>query len=156
AEMQKCNTSGDKRKWAEMGLSGILNYNLDDQLLTETYDANGNATQVGSKTFTYDSENRLKTMNGGAVRIVYDGFGNRVAETVNGVTTQYLVEDDVNPTGYPQVMDELVNGAVTRSYTFGFQRISQNQLINSAWRPSFFGYDASGSVRQLTNLSGAV
>jgi hypothetical protein len=34
-------------------------------------------------------------------------FGNRVAKTANTVTTQYLVEDDVNPTGYPQVIEEL-------------------------------------------------
>ena len=111
---------------------------------------------MGTKAFTYDSENRLTTMNGGAVRIVYDGFGNRVAETVNGVTTKYLVEDDVNPTGYPQVMDELVNGAVTRAYTYGLQRISQNQTMSGTWTPSFFGYDGFGSVRQLTNLASAV
>jgi hypothetical protein len=34
--------------------------------------------------------------------IKYDAFGNRVAKTVNGVTTQYLV-DDLNPTGYRRV-----------------------------------------------------
>jgi hypothetical protein len=47
----------------------------------------------------------------------YDAYGNRVSKTVNGVTTQYLVEDDHNPTGYSQVFDELTNGAVTRTYT---------------------------------------
>jgi YD repeat-containing protein len=31
------------------------------------------------------------------VQIVYDGDGNRVAKTVNGVTTYFLV-DDLNPT----------------------------------------------------------
>lgn len=30
-------------------MSGILSYNLDDQLNSETYDANGNAVTVGSK-----------------------------------------------------------------------------------------------------------
>jgi len=137
-------------------MSSILNYTLDDELTSEIYDANGNAISVGGKTFGYDSENRLTTMNGGAVGIVYDGFGNRVAETANGVTTKYLVEDDVNPTGYPQVMDEIVNGAVTRTYTYGSQRISQNQVISGTWTPSFFGYDGAASVRQLTNLAGAV
>ena len=54
-----------------------------------------------------------------AVTIVYDGDGNRVAETVGGVTTKYLV-DTQNPTGYAQVVDELVGGgAVTRTYTYG-------------------------------------
>ena len=92
--------------------------------------------------------------------MVYDAFGNRVAKTVNGVTIQYLVEDDVNPTGLPQVVEELVNGVVTRQYTYGLQRISENLSPavtgNSAWTPSFYGYDGGGSVRQLINSAGAV
>jgi RHS repeat-associated protein len=94
-------------------------------------------------------------MNGGAVTIVYDGDGNRVSKTANGVTTQYLV-DDMNPTGYPQVVEELVSGAVTRQYTYGMQRVSQNQLISNAWTVSFYGYDGGGNVRNLTNSAGAV
>ena len=62
--------------------------------------------------------------------MVYDADGNRVAKTVNGVTTQYLV-DDLNPTGYPQVVEELAAAAVTRTYTYGLQRISQNQIIRT-------------------------
>ena len=85
--------------------------------------------------------------------MVYDAFGNRVAKTVNGVTTQYLVEDDVNPTGLPQVVEETVNGAVTRSYTYGLERISEAQPIQGAWTPSFYEYDGAGSVRQLTNAA---
>lgn len=86
---------------------------------------------------------------------IHDGIGNRVAKTVGGVTTQYLV-DDLNPTGYPQVFDELTGGTVTRAYTSGLQRISENQIVNSAWTPSFYGFDGFGTVRQLTNLSGTV
>jgi RHS repeat-associated protein len=71
------------------------------------------------------------------------------------VTTQYLV-DDLNPTGYAQVVEELVNGAVTRQYTYGLQRISEEQPINGPWTPSFYGYDGGGSVRQLTNASATV
>ena len=108
--------------------------------------ANGNAYQ-------YDSQNELVGMNGGAVRLVYDGDGNRVAKTVNGVTTRYLV-DDLNPTGYAQVVEE--TGGIARTYTYGLQRISENQVVNSTWTPSFYGYDGMGSVRQLTNSAGAV
>ena len=68
-------------------------------------------------------------------------------------TRQYLVEDDVNPTGLPQVVEETVNGAVTRSYTYGLERISEAQPINGAWTPSFYEYDGAGSVRQLTNAA---
>ena len=135
---------------------GSFSYNADDQLMNESYDANGNVLSTGGNSFTYDSENHLIAMNGGAVSILYDAFGNRVAKTVNGVTTKYLVEDDLNPTGYPQVLDELTNGAVTRTYTYGLQRISQNQILANTWTPSFYGYDGSGSVRQLTNAAGSV
>jgi YD repeat-containing protein len=137
--------------------SGSFGYNADDEVNTETYDANGNATQVGAKSFTYDSENHMTSMSGGGtvVTMIYDGDGNRVSKTVGGVTTQYLV-DDMNPTGYAQVVEELVGGAVTRQYTYGLQRISQQQFISNVWTPSFFGYDGGGNVRTLTNSAGAI
>lgn len=71
----------------------------------------------------------------------------------NGVVTRYLV-DDLNPTGYPQVVEE--TGSAPRTYTYGLQRVNENQIINGAQTPSFYGYDGMGSVRQLTNLAGAV
>jgi RHS repeat-associated protein len=54
------------------------------------------------------------------------------------------------------VVDELVGGAVTRTYAYGLERISENQQISAAWTPSFYGYDGHGSVRQLTNSAGVV
>ena len=139
-------------------------YNPDDQLASETYDANGNVTSTGGMSYTYDSENHMLTAsgNGKSISMIYDAFGNRVAKTVNGVTTQYLVEDDVNPTGYPQVIEELSGpigaGSVTRTYTYGLQRISQllspSLTGNSTWTPSFYVYDGGGSVRQLTDSTG--
>src|SRR5439155_19702972 len=91
----------------------------------------------------------------GTTSMVYDGDGNRVKETVGGVATNYLV-DTLNPTGLPQVLDETVNGAVTRTYAYGLQRISENQLNGSTWTPSFYGYDGHGNVRFLTNSTGTV
>ena len=70
------------------------------------------------------------------VTIVYDGDGNRASETVGGATTKYLV-DTLNPTGLPQVLDETVNGAVTRTYAYGLQRISENQLNGSTWTAGY-------------------
>jgi YD repeat-containing protein len=37
------------------------------------------------------------TATGTSASLIYDAFGNRVTKTVNGSTTQYLVEDDVKP-----------------------------------------------------------
>jgi len=94
-------------------------------------------------------------MNGGQVSLLYDGLGTRVAKAKQGVTTRYLV-DDLSPTGYPQVVEELTNGVVQREYTYGLQRISQNQSAQGVWTPSFYEYDGGGNVRLLTNSSGAV
>jgi len=46
--------------------------------------------------------------------------------------------------------------SVTRTYAYGLQRISQNQLSSSTWTPSFYGYDGHGSVRFLTNINSSV
>jgi RHS repeat-associated protein len=138
--------------------SGTWGYNSDDEVTSESYDTNGNVTSTGGKSFTYDSENHLMSMTttGTSVSVIYDGDGNRVAKTVNGVTTYYLV-DDLNPTGYAQVVEELSSaGAVERQYTYGLQRINENQPISNVWTSSFYGYDGGGSVRQLTNSAGAV
>ena len=130
-------------------------FNADDEISAESYDANGNVLTTGGKTFTYDSENHLMSMNGGAVQLLYDGDGNRVAKSVNGVVTYFLV-DDLNPTGYAQVLEELTAGAVSRTYTYGLQRISEEQVISNAWTPSFYGYDGGGTVRSLTNSAGTL
>jgi len=136
--------------------SGSFSFNADDQLSSEAYDQNGNVIAEGGKTFTYDSQNHLVSMNGAAATFVYDALGNRVAKTVDGVTTHYLV-DDLNPTGFPQVVEELNgSGAVTRMYSYGWKRISENQVISNQWTPSFYIYDGRGDVRQLTNSAGAV
>jgi RHS repeat-associated protein len=147
--------------------SGSWTFNAnDEQVSSESYDANGNVTSTDGMNYTYDSQNHMLTAsgNGKSISMIYDAFGNRVAKTVNGVSTQYLVEDDVNPTGLPQVVEELTGsfgaGVVTRTYTYGLQRISQNLSPavsgNSTWTPSFYVYDGGGSVRQLTNSNGTV
>jgi RHS repeat-associated protein len=135
--------------------TGSFTYDPDDRLNIETYDANGNILTSGGKTFAYDFANRLKSMNNGAVTIQYDADGNRVAKTVNGVTTRYLV-DDLNPTGYAQVVEELTGTTASRTYTYGLQRISQYQQTSNAWTPRFYGYDGSGTVRLLTDATGTV
>jgi RHS repeat-associated protein len=138
-------------------LPGSFTYDFDDRLNTETYDADGNTLTSGGKTFAYDFENRLKSMTAGSatVTIQYDADGNRVAKTVNGVTTRYLV-DNLSPTHLPQVVEEMSSAGVQRSYTYGLQRISQNQLTSNAWTPSFYGYAGGGTVRMLTDSTGTV
>jgi RHS repeat-associated protein/uncharacterized repeat protein (TIGR01451 family) len=133
--------------------SGSFSYDANDRLTSDTYDANGNTLLSGGISNAYDFENRL--VRHGAASIVYDGDGNRVMETVNGLTTQYLV-DDLNPTGYPQVMNEVLGGRLSRAYVYGPARVSETQFQGVSGVPSFYGYDAHGNVRFLTNAAGAV
>ena len=140
-------------------MAGIANqaftYNANDQLNTDAYDANGNTIGTDGKTYAYDGDNRLTSQNGVEVQIVYDGDGNRVAKTVGGVTTQYLV-DTLNPTGYAQVLEEIENGSVVRRYSYGSDLISQSLKVGPDWQTYFYGYDGHGSVRFLTDASGNV
>jgi len=87
--------------------------------------------------------------------MAYDGDGNRVSETAGTSTTKYLI-DDLNPTGYAEVLDELVGSSVTRTYAYGLQRISEDQLVSGNWTPSFYGYDGHGNARFLANSAGTI
>jgi len=140
-------------------LEGVLSatsaYDANDRLLSDTYDANGNTRSADGKTFDYDFENRIKSANNGAVRITYDGDGNLAAKTFGGVTTRYLV-DDLNPTGYSQVNEEIVNGEVQKQYTYGHTIVSQRRRLAGGWAVSFYSMDGHGSVRQLTDQAGIV
>ena len=133
--------------------TGLLSYDANDRVSTDTFDANGNTTINSGQTNVYDFENHL--VQRGGVTLVYDGDGNRVKETVAGVTTAYLVADQ-NPTGYAQVLDEIQGGAVTRTYSYGLELINERQTIAGTLTTSFYGYDGHGSVRFLTSSTGAI
>ena len=131
--------------------TGLLNYDANDRTSTDPSDSNGNLLLSGAGTNVYDFENRL--VQSGGVSLVYDGDGNRVSETVGATTTSYLVADQ-NPTGYAQVMDEIQNGTVSRTYSYGLSLIDQRLTANGQG-PFFYGYDGHGSVRFLTDSTGA-
>jgi RHS repeat-associated protein len=80
-----------------------------------TYDANGNTTADGTKTYEWDAENRLVTVKQGGntlASIGYDGQGRRAAKILGGLTTTYVSEG-------PQVLEEQpIAGAQTR-YIYG-------------------------------------
>lgn len=136
--------------------AGLSNYDTNDRLTTDTYDANGNTLLSGGVSRTYDFENRL-IEQGSNIQIVYDGDGNRISKTVGGVTTTYLV-DTANPTGYAQVVSESSSSGETRTYVYGLELISQHLVsISPALNlTSFYLYDGHGSVRALTNSAGTV
>jgi RHS repeat-associated protein len=130
-------------------------FDSNDRLVADTYDANGNTLASGGNTFGYEFEDRLTSYNAGAITYLYDGDGNRVARTEAGSTTRFLI-DDLTPTGYAQVAEEVVAGFVVRQYTHGLMRVSQRQNIGGTWTTSYYGYDGFGSTRQLLDGAGVV
>jgi RHS repeat-associated protein len=128
-------------------------YDANDRLTSDGYDGNGNTTSSTGSNYTYDFENHLTSADGGTIRYLYDGDGNRIAKTVGGVTINYLIDSN-NPTGSSQVVDELQGGILVRSFTYGYSLIAQR--TPGAGGPNFYQYDAQNSVRQLTNAAGSV
>jgi YD repeat-containing protein len=142
--------------------TGLLNYDANDRIATQVYDNNGNTINNGLQN-VYDFENHL--VQRGNVQIVYDGDGNRVQETVAGQSVFYLVAD-VNPTGYPQVLEEQDREGVPerKHYIWGLQGVGglQRVTVGSGFAiqdilvPFYFGLDGHGSVRYLTDPNGVV
>jgi RHS repeat-associated protein len=114
--------------------------------VTYTYDNNGNLRNDGVNTYTYDSANRLKTVSNQTTTIsyAYNGLGDRLQETVNGVTTTFVMD---LASGLTQALSD---GA--QDYIYGNGRIAQVNGTDT----EYFLSDALGSVRQLTDSTGAV
>jgi YD repeat-containing protein len=93
-------------------------------LNSDTFDNNGSTKISNGKAYNYDFENHLTSTSDG-ITVVYDGDGNRVSKTLNGLTTKYLVDTN-NLTGYAQVVEELVSGQVTKQYTYGLDLLSHS------------------------------
>jgi RHS repeat-associated protein len=131
-------------------------FTVDDRLASDGYDANGNTVRSSQGNDAYTTEDRIRSRNrpdGTVVSIAYDGDGVKVAETVGGVTTWFLV-DQQNPTGYSQTIEEIMNGAVVRSYLWGQALAPLAQTGAEGVR--YFGTDGHGSVRYLTDALGTV
>ncbi len=125
------------------------------------YDLAGNLIEKSSParkaTYKYDFDNRLISYSDetNQVAFEYDGNGNRISKTVNGVCTEYI-NDLVAPV--TQVLLKKVQGCwwkgeKTIRYTYGGSRISQS----ADGRTQFYLYDSLGrNVSNLVSSSGKV
>ncbi len=112
--------------------------------VTYTWDNNGNLLNDGTNGYTYDTANRLIAFSGPqAINYAYNGLGDRLQETVDGVTTTFRM--DLN-TGLTQALSDGTN-----TYLYGLERIAQ---VNAD--TEYFLGDALGSVRQMADEAGQV
>jgi RHS repeat-associated protein len=114
------------------------------------WDNNGNMTSFGSQTYTYDRANRLTQVVSGTLTtgFTYNGAGDRVAKTVDGVTTAYVLDPAA---GLTQVLQETTDGQTT-SYLYGHDLLAQYD--SGTW--AYHVDDGLGSVRQLADRAGQV
>jgi len=132
-----------------MGLRVVTERGCDGPL-SHTYDSAGNVTDYGDTTLTWDAENHLVGFSNqsSATSYQYNGYGDRYQQTVNDITTTYLLDYNTSLT---QVLAEITNNQTTAvAYLPG---IGQQQS-NGIWQYSVS--DGLGSTRQLLNGNGDV
>jgi YD repeat-containing protein len=168
----------------ELQNAGVTDYtgkefDPNDQFVGVAYDVNGNTLDEPlpspavspSAAFPdeYDFENRLTRRRDTTliIDLQYDGDGNRIRKIVRDtapepdiVTTTTYIVDELNPTGYSQVLAETsTQGTATTTirYTYGHDLISATIMPVTPYAPPsthWYGYDGHGSVRFLVTHQG--
>jgi RHS repeat-associated protein len=110
------------------------------------------------RTYTYDHANRLTQVVSGTLTTGFTypstgsgqatGAGDRVAKTVDGVTTAYVLDPAA---GLTQVLQETTGGQTT-SYLYGHDLLAQYD--SGTW--AYHVNDGLGSVRGLADAMGQV
>src|SRR6202046_714958 len=109
-----------------------------------TYDASGNMLTDGRNTYTWNSEDQLKTAVG--VTYTYDGDGHRV-EKSNGKLYWYGVGSDA-------LMETNLSGGLTYEYIFfGGKRIARRDSSNNV---VYYAADHLGTSRVVASSAGAI
>jgi RHS repeat-associated protein len=116
---------------------------------TFAFDSNGNMTTKsdsgGTTTYTYDFENRLKTVSGGT-DYSYNGQGVRLQKIENGKTTRYVVDANHN---LSQVLCETDgNGTITAYYVYG---AGLAYKVNPDGTHYYYAFDPLGSTIAMTD-----
>jgi RHS repeat-associated protein len=143
--------------------AGNETYGYDDvnQLTTGagytfTYDRNGNLisqTKTGTtRNFSYNYENMLTGISGDvSATYVYNGLGQRLAKTINGIQTRYILDVGAS---LPEVLAETDSaGNITAYYVYGLGLISR---IAAGGTRQTYHFNHRGDAIALTDSSGAV
>jgi RHS repeat-associated protein len=144
--------AGNRKTQTTLAGTTVYTYDAANRLTqvdgqSYTWDNNGNLLSDGSRTFTYDTENRLTSVVSGGITSTfkYNGDGDRYAQTVNGITTDYVLD----PVGLAQVLMETTGGQ-SKHYLPG---LAQYDATNG-WQ--YVTSDRVGSVRLLVKPNGEV
>jgi len=112
-----------------------------------TSDQRGNLTSDGSQSYVYDSDNRLTGVSQ-SISYKYDPFGKRIEKNVSGSVTKYIHSGD-------QIIEEWEGETLARKYIYGAGIDESLVMITLGGAKYCYHYDALGSVRNLTDSTGA-
>ncbi|RYZ70110.1 MAG: hypothetical protein EOP09_06590, partial [Proteobacteria bacterium] len=114
-----------------------------------TYDANGNLESDGSRTFTWDAKNRLKsvTVAGDTYSWDYDGRDRRLTEKKNNVLQKEWIWDQADV-----VQERDLSGAVIKN----FFNQGERHLSGTSTRAYVYTRDHLGSIREMVDSAGMI
>jgi RHS repeat-associated protein len=127
-------------------------FNVDNEMTAfggqaMTYDANGNLTNDGTNSYSWDARNHLTGISGGSsATFAYDPFGRRASKTINSTNTQFLY-DDQNP------VQELQGGSPSANLLTGLGIDEYFNRTDSLGSMSFLSDDL-GTTLALTDAGG--
>jgi RHS repeat-associated protein len=141
--------------WGRTGLPQALasaTYDVANQIQTFggvnfSYDANGNLTNDGAKSYTWNARDQLTALAGGvSTNFQYDAIGRRRAKMTGGITAGFLY-DGLN------VVQELSGGSPSASLLGGLT-IDEIFSRSISGGVEYLLTDALGSTLALSNSSG--
>ena len=99
------------------------------------YDAYGNLVDDGVNTYSYDAAMRLISVTDGVTTTshTYNGDGDRISQTVDSVTTTYVID---TATPLTMVLSE-TTGTETTFYLHGLDLVAQSDGTNTSYFGSY-------------------
>jgi len=133
-------------------VSGTSNrsYDADNRQAGITHDAAGRVTNNGAHSFGWNARDQITAIDGNAQ--LYNAEGMRVAQTVGGVTTRFVMD---RAGKLPNVLMD-TDAANTPQRYYLHSPYGLVQQIDAAGNPRWYHYDTNGNTLALTNASGQV
>jgi len=130
-----------------------LNEITSAEAIPYTHDANGNITGIGNKILTYNQNNRLIRVEENGTTLgeyTYNGMGQRVIKTANGVTTIFHYDFNGNI-----IAESDINGTFSKEYLYRGKGRSAMVDVSSG-EIYYFGNDHLGTPQILTDSTNTV
>jgi RHS repeat-associated protein len=114
------------------------------------YDGNGNLTNAGTWSYTYDSENRLIRAVKGSTNIVYiyDVLGRLIERDATATTNRFYYA------GQQTIEERDGNNAVVRKYVYG-PGLDEPVRMSSGGTNYYYHADAATSITEITDNTGS-